>query len=210
MLRKYLLGFGAFALAFVILSVSVLQSSSVSYSFASSAPTAPPVTNTPVPEIIYNLPFQGDILPDSPFWIFKAMRDRVWYVLAKDPLKKAELALLFSDKRLESSRILFSNSKPDLALSTLTKGEKYLEAAMKNETEARDRGTDTSQFLVKLLTASLKHRQVIEENILPLAPEDAKPTIVQSEDYAKNTFKYVRDILNSKSIPVQENPFDGH
>ena len=136
------------------------------------------------------------------------MRDRIWYIVTRSPLKRAELALLFSDKRLILSKSLFEIKKPDIALSTLTKGEKYLELAVNQEKVAREKGIDTSEFLARFAMASLKHRQVIEE-ILILAPEDAKPEIVKMEDYSKNAYKAARDALNSKGIASPKDPFDG-
>lgn len=205
MLRKYLLGTLTFVFAFAVLSISVLQTTSISYVFATPSPQV--VLGTQTPEVNYQIPYPGSVLPDSPLWSFKALRDRIWYVLTRSPLKRAELALLFSDKRLESSKMLFMKKKPDVALSTLAKGEKYLEIAVNQEIIARAKGYDTSEFLVKLATASLKHRQVIEE-ILPAAPEDAKPEIIKVGDYSKNSYKAARDALNSKGMTAPENPFD--
>lgn len=207
MLRKYLFGFASFVLAFVILSVSLLRSSSVSYAFTSPTPTLP-IIGAKVPEVDYQIPYPGGILPDSPLWVFKAARDRIWYKITTNPLKKAELALLFSDKRLLSSKILFESKKPDIALATLTKGEKYLETSVAMMNEAIAKGFDASEFTKKLAVASLKHREIIE-NFLPLVPEDGKPVVVKSEDYAKNAYKASRDALNSKGLPVPNNPFDG-
>ena len=211
MFKKYLLGFATFALAFGIFSVSVLHSASVSYVFATKTP--PPsslnVLGVKTSQIDYQLPFPGTILPDSPLWNLKALRDKIWYTLTFDHLKKAEMALLFSDKRLQAAQTLFDAKKPDIALSTLSKGEKYLEMATDEATKAKASGENTSTFLTKLATASLKHRQIIEENLLPLAPEGAKPEIVKTEDYSKNTYKYSRDGLNSLGITPPKSPFDG-
>jgi hypothetical protein len=107
------------------------------------------------------------------------------------------------------SRDLFENKKADTALPTITKGEKYLEVASKEEGVARSKGVDTTSFLTKLALASLKHRQLIEESILPIAPEDARPEIVKTEDYAKNIYKSSRDALNSRGIVAPKDPFDG-
>lgn len=203
-----LLAFASFALAFGVLFISVLQSASISYVFATPTPGAM-VLGVKTPDIDYQLPFGGGVLPDNPLWDFKAVRDRIWYLITADPLKKAELALLFSDKRLSSSATLFVNKKPDIALSTLTKGEKYLELAVLEEQIARKKGYDTSGFLKKLALSSLKHRQIIESEILPLAPEDAKPEIVKAEDYAKEAYKSSRDGLSDKGVPSPNNPFDG-
>lgn len=210
MIRKYLYGLSAFVLAFVILSVSVLRSSSVSPAYGySTPPPLPKSTETPLPEINYFLPYPGGIHPDNFLWYFKAARDRVQYSITSDPLKKADFALLYADKRLSSSLILFENKKPDIASTTLAKGEKYLEVAAKDEEKARKAGINTNDFLIKLANASLKHRQVIEEEIMPLSPEDIRPEVVKAEDYAKETYKTCRDALNSKGIEAPKDPFNG-
>lgn len=200
----------AFVLAFVILSVSVLRSSSVSPAYGySTPPPLPKQTEAPLAEINYFLPYPGGIHPDNFLWYFKALRDRVQYSITSDPLKKADFALLYADKRLSSSLILFEKKKPDIAATTLTKGEKYLEVAAKDEEKARKAGVNTNDFLIKLANASLKHRQVIEEGIMPLTPEDIRPEVVKAEDYAKETYKSCRGILNSKGIEAPKDPFNG-
>jgi hypothetical protein len=208
MLKKVLLLTGVVVFAFVILTVSVLESSSVSYSF--TAPISPTAlsdekTNN---EVNYIFPYAGRVLPDSPFWRLKALRDKVWYFISPSPLKKAELALLFSDKRLVAAKELLEDNKIDLAISTLTKGEKYLETAVEQEIIARSEGFDTSLFLNKLILSSLKHREIIE-NLMPMIPEEGRPLIVKTEDYSKNAYKAARDALNSKALPLPFNPFDG-
>ncbi|HKB88702.1 MAG TPA: DUF5667 domain-containing protein [Patescibacteria group bacterium] len=207
-MRKYLYGVASFVLAFVILSVSVVRSAAVSYGYSAPTPTTK-IVPTPTPTINYFLPYPGKILPDNWLWYFKAIRDKSQYLITTDPLKKADLALLYSDKRLGGSVTLFENKKPDIAASTLTKGEKYLEEAVKDEEIAKDRGINTNDFLIKLANASLRHRQVIEEQILPLTPEDMKPVVIKSEDYAKNVYKTCRDALNSASITLPKDPFNG-
>jgi hypothetical protein len=207
MFKKILLVCGIFAFAFAILSVSILESSGVSYIFTAPIPESS-VLGEGIPDINYRFPFKGGILPDNPLWVFKAARDRVWYLITPSPLKRAELALLFSDKRLVSTQTLLENKKPNVAISTLTKGEKYLEVAVAQEILARSEGYDTSAFLNKLATASLKHREVIE-SLIPLVPEDGKPSVIKAEDYAKNSYKAARDGLNSRGLTVPINPFSG-
>ncbi len=203
---KFLLGFVTFVLAFGMLSVSFLKSASVEYAF--STPTPNPEASEEKIVIEYQLPYPGNVTPDSPLWFVKAGRDKLWYNLSMNPSKKAELALLYADKRLVMSKTLFENEKPDLGFSTLSKGEKYLELALENEKLARSKGGDTSILLTKLGIASLKHREVIEE-ILTMSPEDARPEIVKISDYSKNVYKEVRDTLNSKGMPIPKSPFDG-
>jgi hypothetical protein len=207
MFGKYLYGLFAFALAFVILSVSFLKSCSITsaYGYTTPSPTVSNSTST----IDYVLPYPGSILPDNWLWYFKAARDRFQYTISTDPLKKADLALLYSDKRLGASLTLFEDKKPDIAASTLTKGEKYLEEAAIDEALARKTGLNTNDFLIKLTKASLKHRQVIEGSIIPLTPDDIKPGVIKTEDYSKDTYKACREALNSKGITAPKDPFNG-
>jgi len=207
MLKKLLLVCGIFAFAFAILSVSILESSAVSYTFTAAVPESS-VLGKDVSEINYQFPNPGQILPDNPLWVFKAVRDRIWYLITPSPLKRAELALLFSDKRLMSAETLFENKKPDIAISTLIKGEKYLAVAVADEALARSKGYDTSAFLNKLALASLKHREVIE-SLMPRVPEDGKPPVIETENYAKNSYKAARDGLYSRGLPVPIDPFGG-
>ncbi|NMC76620.1 MAG: hypothetical protein GYA60_04925 [Candidatus Methanofastidiosa archaeon] len=207
-MSKYLYGVAAFVLAFAILSVSILRSCFIPKAYGFDAPK-PKVSPEPTPTINYIMPYPGQVLPDNALWYIKALRDKIQYFVTVDKLKRADLALLYADKRLSSSLILFQNKKPDIALTTLTKGEKYLEEALMDEANAKKAGMNTNDYLIKLANASLRHRQIIEENIMPLAPEDLKPEIVKSEDYAKNTYKNTRDILNNRGITPPKDPFDG-
>lgn len=207
MFKKILLVSTVFAFAFAVLSISILQSTSITYSFKAKT-SGTSVLGLQTPEIDYQMPYEGKVLPDSPFWVLKAARDKIWYSITASPLKKAELALLFSDKRLVSARILFERKKPDIAISTLIKGEKYLEIAVAQEAIARSQGYETSTFLERLAVASLKHRQIIG-SLISLVPEDGKPLVAKTESYSKNTYRTVKDILISKGLAVPINPFDG-
>ena len=56
------------------------------------------LVKTPQEKVIYNLPYPG-LLPDNPLYITKIMRDKITDFLTRDNLKKAELYLLYSDKK---------------------------------------------------------------------------------------------------------------
>jgi len=198
---------GIIAFAFGILFVSVFRTASIRYVFSqNSAPAPRPSVLGETVEIDYAFVYSGKILPDHPLWFLKALRDRVWLLVTTNPSRKAELKLLFADKRVVMSKKLFEKGKPALGVSTLTKAEKYLEEAMRQEAENRAKGFDTSEFLMKLAKASLKHRQTIDE-ILALAPEDAKPIIIKTQDYPKDVFSRTREALNETGLPTPENPY---
>ncbi|KKR53041.1 MAG: hypothetical protein UT88_C0015G0005 [Candidatus Woesebacteria bacterium GW2011_GWD2_40_19] len=82
----------------------------------------------------------------------------------------------------------------------------YFPIAVEEEKIARSQGVDTSIFLNKLALSALKHREVAED-LIQLAPEDIRPLIIKTEDYAKDTYELAKDLLNSKGLPVPKDPF---
>mgnify|MGYP001569583544 CR=1 FL=1 len=211
MMKRIAVVLSTIAFAFIVLSISVLRSSAIRPSIDVYSATPKPITKDNAQdekvEILYVMPFPGRILPDSPFWSIKALRDKLWMQVTANPMKKAELTLLFADKRLMMAHELFKINKPQLAYSTLTKGEKYLEEGSVIEKEERQRGVDTKSFLYTLTTASLKHREIIE-NMLNIIPDDIKPEVIKAEDYSKSVYIQCREALSSQSISGPESPFD--
>ena len=204
MYKKLAVTFSTILLAFFILSVSVLKAASIKYSFYQGANK----DNGVIPEIEYQLPYPGRILPDNPLWPLKALRDKLWLLVTLNRSRQAELMLLFADKRLVSSKILFENGKAGLAYSTLTKAEKYLEMASTLVDECWKSGVDSKNLSKQVALAALKHRQV-QEQLLNIAPEDAKPDIVKSMSYSKEAYTLCKNSLLSRGIPAPENPFNG-
>lgn len=190
--------------AFSILSISVLKAASIRYAFSGDAKR----DNTQIPQIDYLLPYPGRILPDHPLWPVKALRDKIWLLVTLNRTRQAELLLLFADKRLVSSRILFERGKPELAFSTFTKGEKYLEKASIVVDECWKSGIDTKSLSTRVATAALKHREVAEE-LLNIVPEDAKPGITSAIAYSKKAYTTCKESLSSRGMLVPENPFNG-
>lgn len=205
MLKKTLLILGVFSVALIILLISIFDSSAITYPISHTLPQ----TNSEAREIIinYSLPYAGEVLPDSPLWKLKALRDKVWFTITTSHIRKAQLALLFADKRLVMSKILFEKGKSEVAVATFTKGEKYLPIAVEEEKIARKQGVNTNDFLQQLAIAALKHKEVAE-GLIELAPDDARPLIISAEVYAEDTYKAARDALYSKDLPVPKNPFD--
>ena len=194
--------------AFGVLFVSVFRTASVVYDFN---PLNPEETTTVLgdsaSQVDYYLPYPGKVLPDSPLWPLKAVRDKLWLLTNNNPSREAELNLLFADKRLGSAEILFEKGKPEIGLSTLTKAEKYLEAADNLEKKNRELGIDTDDFLVRIAKASLKHYEVATL-ILTVAPETAKPTIIKSQDYSKKVYENAKTTLLGRGRIPPENPFN--
>lgn len=188
-------------IALLILSVSILKSASIKYAYSPMVLSEKVDSKAVHGSIDYLLAYPGKIHPDNPLWYLKVIRDKMWHILTFNQDKKAELNLLFADKRLNSARELFNKNKPDLGFSTLTKSSKYLEKAIPKD-------TNDAVYLNKLATATLKHREVIEDEILPIVPEDLRPNVIIISNYSKETYKKVRDLMLLKGLVPPEDVFD--
>lgn len=144
-------------------------------------------------EVDYFLVYPG-ILPDHFLYPIKMIRDKILLFLTTDPLKKAELYLLFADKRLGACKALIEGNKIDLGITTLTKAEKYLELAINQERIAKKADKDTVLFLEKLSKATLKHEEIIlslEKKI----PDTGRPAYDSALQYARQGYQRVIEIL---------------
>ena len=207
MLRKLVFYIVTIATACIILLVSILRSASVRYSF--SLPPQPPGS---LPEsqinINYELASPGKVLPGDLFWNLKVSRDKLWLAISPSAPRKAELSLLFADKRLGAAVTLFERQDFESGYMVLLKGERYLEQALLYTRQAKERGVDMTTGLTQLATAALKHREVIDKLLL-IAPGDARPEIIKTQDISKNVYKEARDELNEMGRPVPKSPFEG-
>ena len=214
MIKKIIVVTFTLLFAFSILFVSVLRTASVKYSFYGESPNyqdeqiSGRSDELARMEIDYYLPYEGPVTPDHPLWLLKAARDKVWLFVTTNPYRKSELNLLFADKRLVAAKKLFEQGEHETGYSTLTKAEKYLENACGIEKEIRSEGGDTTELAERLINASLKHRLVIEQ-ILLIAPGDAKDKIMTTEKYSIQVYNDKKGVLESAGLSVPKNPFNG-
>jgi hypothetical protein len=117
-------------------------------------------TPTSTAKVQYYLVYPG-MLPDHPFYKLKMMRDKIWDFLTTNSLKKANLLLLFADKRVGAGQVLIEGNKIPLGLSTLIKGEKYLERAVEQTIIAKEKGGNISELAGRIRLAILKHQEIL-------------------------------------------------
>lgn len=139
---------------FLIFFVFLFSVFSINFTFAQNA------TSSGVKHIEYDLPYPG-ILPDSPLYFLKAIRDNLLVFFIPDPLKKSEYDLLMADKRLGSAKSLVDFKKYDLAITTLSKSGNYFDKAIQEVAQAKRQGKNIDSILDKLWTASQKHQEII-------------------------------------------------
>jgi hypothetical protein len=114
-------------------------------------------------KVAYQLPYPG-ILPDHPLYFLKTLRDRLHLFFNRSLQKKAEIYLLYSDKRVASAQILLEKGKEKMALDTLAKGEKYFFEIPFLMEQAKKQGQSFPKELIeKIKTANEKHAEVIDD-----------------------------------------------
>ncbi len=132
-------------------------------------------TATPAAEvkkIDYVLPYPG-VLPDSPLWPIKDLRDKVIGLFVFDPVAKGQYNLHLADKRLAAGMALIDGGKRELGLRTLVSAEQYLSKALEKDVEARLRKIDTATLDAQLSKAVRKHMEIISEKAGEEALRDA-------------------------------------
>ncbi len=184
--------------AFAILFISIFRTAVPNYAF--SQPTTGGDSGYFISSVDYYFPTPG-INPENPLWPFKAARDKAWLFANRDSEKRADLLILYADKRLMMARDLMDDKQGSLSVSTASKAEKYLEEAYLETEKISKEGDDPTSPLEKIAKASLKHREVLE-NMMNSAPDDAKPVINQIADIPRDVYEKCVFQLSKMNRPV--------
>lgn len=114
-------------------------------------------------KVIYDLPYAG-ILPDNPLYTLKQLRDVVVEFTTRDQMKKSEILLLSSDKKIHMAKLLSQKGKSRLAIKSLVDAEKQSLKIPKLLTESKKQGVSAKEGLIyRLKLSNVKHREVMEE-----------------------------------------------
>ena len=178
MIKKLCSLSAVFVFALSILFLSLEKSSvwvqpslaTASLSFTVTEQTASSVDS----EINYYLPYPG-ILPDSPLYKIKMVRDRIWLWLTPEPVSRTEKLLLYSDKRVAAGKALIEGGQVSLGISTLLKGEKYLERALLETEKAKNKGLASKDLTENIHNACLGHKEILNVLKQKLNPEGQEP-----------------------------------
>lgn len=193
MIKKILIIVAVLFFAFSVLSLSVLNASAKTTPENLAVIQSPILLPTLAPEVLYYLPYPG-ILPDHPLYAIKMVRDKIWLWLTTNMQKKAEVELLFADKRLGAGKVLIEGNKVSLGITTIEKAEKYLEQSINQLEEAAKQGKDVKIQVEKIKIASLKHQEVIGRLRESLSG-DAKGIAEKILDYPRNVLLRAEKLL---------------
>lgn len=160
--RAVLGSFAALIFGLVILFMSIMAATNpLSVAPFSPTPSLVPTMGVEVKEVQYYLPYPG-ILPDSPLYKLKSLRDWFTVNLTFDVLSRAKTELVFADKRINAAVFLVDGGKETLGISTATKAEKYLEKSVGDAIKLSGQGKDVKSLLLTLITASEKHMEILK------------------------------------------------
>jgi len=146
-----------FAMTIMVVSFGAVISPTYSAEEAVKPVTA---TTSAVQKTEYYLPYPG-ILPDSPLYKIKAIRDRIKLWLTINESEKAKVELALADKRINAALALLEGNKPELAITTATKAEKYLELSTNRVLKLIKSGVDEKSQLLNLEKAIAKHYEIL-------------------------------------------------
>ena len=106
----------------------------------------------------YELPYPG-MLPDSPLYKIKVLRDKLILFLITEPQKKVEFHLLQADKGISSASMLLNKGNPSLAIQTALKAEHNM-TLIPEQIRLMQVKPSGSMF-DKLIDASKKHQEIL-------------------------------------------------
>ncbi|MDD2696755.1 MAG: DUF5667 domain-containing protein [Candidatus Pacebacteria bacterium] len=119
--------------------------------------------------------------PDSPFYFLKTWKEQIQTFFTFGEENKAKQFLHLADVRLAEYQKMIEKGKTEIAQKTLDKYEKQLSHAIQKIEELQNKGVDVEDLSEKLSTTTLKHVDVLQENLLKV-PESGKEGIKKALD----------------------------
>ncbi len=137
----------------------------------------------------YDLAFPG-ILPDSPFYPLKVLRDRLVVQALSDPLKKIEFYLRQTDKGILAAAMLLDKQKITLAQETALKAEHNM--TLLTYELYRLTGKLDDAFVATLKIAAAKHQEVLGV-LMGRVGEADRQVFVQVIEFSKRNVQTIEE-----------------
>lgn len=137
----------------------------------------------------YNLAYPG-ILPDSPIYKLKILRDKITEILISDPKSRAEFFLLQADKGILTTSILVDKKEIKLAKQTALRAENNYTSLTFELKKIHNIPTELSS---RIKTAALKH-QLVLNSIIEKVDEKDKADFIQVLNFSKTNLSTVESL----------------
>lgn len=149
-----------------------------------------PLSPTPTPTTInYDLAFPG-MLPDSPLYKLKVLRDKIIAASIFNPLKKIDFYILQTDKGILAAAMLIDKNKIDLAQETALKAENNF-TLISTQLYMLPKKPN-NDFFKRLETAGLKHQEVLR-SIIARVPQDKQKTFENVIEFSKRNLQTIEE-----------------
>jgi len=131
------------------------------------------------------------LLPDSPLYFLKMIRDRFVSFSTQDPANKVDFDILQAEKRLNAGVYLFIQGKNNsLAASTISKGANYFNDAINIAESTKKQGEDINGLKRKISESLLKYKYILK-NLKNTKNEQIKKGLQETDnkitDFEKRT-----------------------
>lgn len=140
------------------------------------------------------------VLPDSPWYILKEIRDQLKILLATDPIRKASYRLDAADKKTLELQQLCEIGKCHFIKSLSPAVINNLSTSTKIIISEKGRGKDISEIAGKVKVDSLKQISVFHR-LYKISPPEQKDLLVKTkDDIRKETEAFILEVLGQDQL----------
>lgn len=140
----------------------------------------------------YSLPYPG-VLPTSPLYSLKMVRDRVREMATLNEMNRANLLLEYADKRIAAGQELIRQGEGERAIEVFMRGTDYETKLVDLMDEMKERGVNVGELANKSELAIRLHEQIVEKAVTQLS--GGTETLEQELNMIKDNYNRVVKIL---------------
>ena len=140
------------------------------------------------------------LTPDSPFYIFKTLKENIQIFFTFNAEQKVKQFLHLADVRLAEYQKMIEKGKTEIAQKTLEKYEKQLARALAKVEELKSKGKDVKDISERIATTTAKHIEVLENN-LEKVPESAKEGIERALENSRKVIEKFQEGEQQRGQP---------
>jgi len=131
----------------------------------------------------FSLPNPG-LTPDSPFYFFDTLWEKVSLFFTFVPEKKAKKAIQFAEEKLAEAKAMAEKNKPEAIEKANQKYQEFLGLANQKTHEAKEKGRDVEELAILITEKTLKHQEILME-VSEKVPEQAKIAVEKAIEVSR-------------------------
>lgn len=112
-------------------------------------------------KIDYNLP-PVTMLPTSPFYGFKKIRDYIWLKLTFDPVVRGKLELLMADKKVSEAVKMAPDTNEDMVYEAFEEGVDYLFSGYTDLASSKEDVNTANQLMLQARNSGKAYIMILE------------------------------------------------